>query len=88
MGVLVFSFLIPVNYLHGSSQSSPAGGTTEKEAGARAGEEPSVTDYGELECNTWGVSGNISEVLTTSFPSVRPSFRSVSAQISLEAHGE
>lgn len=42
MGVLVFSFLIPVNYLHGSSQSSPAGGTTEKEAGARAGEEPSV----------------------------------------------
>lgn len=43
MGVLAFSFLIPVNYLHGSSQASPAGRTTEREAGARAGGEPSVT---------------------------------------------
>lgn len=44
MGVLAFSFLIPVNYLHGSSQASPAGRTTEREAGARAGGEPGVTD--------------------------------------------
>lgn len=54
MGVLVFSFLIPGNYLHGSSQSSPAGGPTEREAGARAREKPSVTDYDALGYHTWG----------------------------------
>lgn len=79
MGVLGFSFLIPVNYLHGSSQASPAGRTTEREAGAQGRREPSVT-VKQSDCKHLGG-------LEFS-PSVRPSLRSVSAKIPLEVHGE
>lgn len=47
MGVLAFSFLIPVNYLHGSSQASPAGRTTEREAGGQGRRGTQCDRYGE-----------------------------------------
>lgn len=76
MGVLAFSFLIPVNYLHGSSQASPAGRTTERRQGP--GRRDPVWQVWRVRVQHLGASG---------FPSVRPSFRSVSAKIPLEVHG-